>query len=132
MIRQALPAGAAYFAVVFAIGIVMGTLRELAIRPLAGEFAAVAIEAPVMLLASYLAARSLVRRFAVASSPARLLMGEAAFALLILAELAGWVWLRGQPADAWVAHLGTPAGMLSLVLFAAFAAMPAVAGRAGA
>jgi len=131
MIRQALPAGLAYFAIVFAVGIAMGTVRELAIRPHAGELASVAIEAPVILLASYLVARWLVRRFAIATIFARLLMGEVAFALLIVAALAGWVWLRGQsPAD-WVTHLGTPAGLLSLVLFAAFAAMPVLAGRAG-
>lgn len=132
MIRRAFPAGLAYFAIVFAVGIVMGTVRELAIRPHAGEFTAVAIEAPVMLLASYLVARWLVRRFALATIFARLVMGEAAFALLIVAELAGWVWLRGQSLADWAAHMGTPAGLLALVLFVAFAAMPVLAGGVSA
>ncbi len=79
-----------------------------------------------MLLACFLVARFVVRRFTVVAMGDRLQMGLAAFVMLILAELAGSIGLRGMTMRAWLAHLGEPAGFLSLTLFAAFAVMPLV------
>jgi hypothetical protein len=52
----------AYFAAVFAVGFVLGVGRELVVRPHLGTLASIMVEAPAMLLASWAAARWVVRR----------------------------------------------------------------------
>ena len=83
----ALKAGTAYFAIVYAVGFLLGTVRVLLLSPLVGETAAVLLETPVMLLISWIAARWSAETFSV---PAKLLprgvMGVLAFALLIFAH----------------------------------------------
>jgi len=64
----ALKAGAAYFAIVFAAGFVLGTARVLALLPFVGETAAVLIEAPLMVLASWIVSWWLTARFDVPRS----------------------------------------------------------------
>lgn len=123
-------AGAAYFAVVFAVGWVLGPLRELVIVPRLGRFAGVVMEAPLMLAASLVAARWIVRRLAVPRAlDTRLAMGGVAFALLMAAELLGARWLRGLSFAEYLARFGTPAGLVSLLLFLLFAVMPALVPR---
>ena len=122
-------AALSYFLAVFGAGFALGVLREGVVRPRLGEFAAIAVEAPAMLLACWVAARWAVRRFAVAGRGERLRMGGLAFALLMVAELAGSVGLRGMAAAEWLAHFATPPGLLSLALFAAFATMPLLVRR---
>ena len=85
---SAIKAGILYFAIVFAAGFLLGTLRLFILLPLTGEFAAVALELPVMLIISWLACRRLVARFSVpAMVSQRLAMGVLAFCLLMLAEV---------------------------------------------
>ena len=92
--RAALRAGLAYFAAVFALGFVLGTIRTLWLAPRFGALAAVAFELPVMIAVSAFACRICLRRFEVPDATApRLAMGALAFALLMLAELAISVWL---------------------------------------
>lgn len=117
-------AALAYFAAIFAVGFTLGVLRETVVRPWLGTLGAIVVEAPVMLLACWVAARWAVRRFAVVVLGDRLRMGLLAFALLMVAELAGSVGLRGMSPGQWLAHFATPPGFLSLSLFMAFAAMP--------
>jgi FlaA1/EpsC-like NDP-sugar epimerase len=105
---------------------VLGTVRETLVLPRFGPLGAVALEAPGMLLAIWLTARWAVRRFAVARMGDRLRMGGLAFAVMMLAEFAGSLALRGMSAGQWLAHFAEPAGFLSLSLFVAFAAMPVV------
>jgi hypothetical protein len=94
---QIIKAALAYFATVFGLGFALGTMRVLLIAPRIGETAAVMLELPVMLAASWVAAGWCVRRFAVpASAGARLAMGLLAFALVMVAELALAVLLFGQ------------------------------------
>ncbi len=116
-------AALAYFAAVFAVGFVLGVGRELVVRPHLGTLASIMVEAPAMLLASWAAARWVVRRFAVPGE-ARLRLGMLAFGLLMAAELVGSMGLRGMGPGEWVGHFATPAGFLSLGLFVMFAAMP--------
>jgi hypothetical protein len=125
-IRLAAPA---YFAIVFGIGFLLGAVRELVVQPRLGPVSAVMLEAPAMLLASWLAARWVVRRFAVIGTSSRLRLGFVAFALLMAAELAGSMGLRGMTPGQWLAHFTQPPGLLSLSLFAAFAAMPLIVRR---
>ena len=61
----ALKAGVTYFALVYAIGFLLGTVRVLLLMPLVGETAAVLLEAPLMLAVSWIGARWSSRRFTV-------------------------------------------------------------------
>jgi hypothetical protein len=80
-------AGASYFALAFAAGFVLGTIRELAIAGRVGMDAALLIELPLMIAISYFAARWAVRRFDVPSKAASLFaMGMLALCLLLIAE----------------------------------------------
>ena len=83
-----LPAAAAYFAIAFAAGFVLGTLRVFLLEPNLGAVPATLIELPVMLLVSWLAAGYVIRTFKVeAKVITRLGMGLLAFAFLIAAEV---------------------------------------------
>ncbi len=117
-------AALAYFVAVFAVGFVLGVVREGIVRPRFGTLGAIAMEAPAMLLACWWAARWLVGRFGVAARGARWRMGALAFGLLMVAELGGSLVLRGMAPGAWLAHFATAPGALSLALFLAFAVMP--------
>lgn len=117
-------AALAYFLAVFAVGFVLGVVREGIVRPRFGTLGAIAMEAPAMLLACWWAARWLVGQFGVAARGARWRMGTLAFGLLMVAELGGSLVLRGMAPGAWLAHFATAPGALSLALFLAFAVMP--------
>lgn len=122
---NALKAGIAYFAAVFAAGFVLGTLRVLLLVPRLGEAAAVLIELPVILLVSWFVCRSLVGRFAVpALAQARLAMGGIAFALLMGAELALAVFVFDRSLAGHWQHYTTLSGSLGLAGQIAFAAFP--------
>ena len=130
-------AGVAYFALAFLFGFVLGVLRTLAIEPRVGELAAVMLELPVMLLLSWFICRRLSRLFGL--SPrigVRSAMGAVAFVLLITAELAIVMPLRGMATEDYVGHLMTGAGALGLAGQVGYALIPVlqglVDGRAGA
>ena len=128
MMATAIAAGLRYVAVVFAIGFLLGVLRTLVVAPRIGAVAAVALELPFMLAASWLACRWLVRDVSPRLLP-RLLMGATAFAALIGVEFATAVALFGQAPAAWLAGFGTLAGQLGLAGQIGFALMPLVTGR---
>lgn len=88
-----------------------------------GEATFIAIEVPVMVGASWLAARWLVRRFGIASTGAALAMGALAFVLLMVAEIA-LTAATGGSAQAWIARLATPMGLFGFAGQAAFGLMP--------
>lgn len=117
-------AGLAYWAVVFALGFVLGTIRVLWLVPLAGLIPATLIELPVMLGASWLASGWLVRRFAIAGSSEGLAMGGLAFGLLMAAECALAGVLSGQSPAQWLADLRQPHALIGLVGQMLFALMP--------
>lgn len=120
-------AGVAYFALVFALGFLLGTVRTMFVHdaPGSGRLVGVLIELPVMLLASWFLCRFAVRRFAVAAtSAARVTMGGVAFALLMLAELAVGALLFGRTPAQHVALYADPSYALGLAAQLVFAAMP--------
>ena len=122
-------AALAYFALVFAAGFMLGTVRVLVVAPRWGELPAVLVESPLMLLASWLACGWSVRRFGVRGRRAGLAMGAAAFGLLMAAEFA-LSWLAfGRSAAEYLRALGEPAGAVGLASQAVFAVLPWV--RAG-
>jgi hypothetical protein len=124
---QGIRAGTLYFALVFAIGFVFGTVRQLLLVPYLGELGGVAVEAPLMVAASYLVARWVIGRLAVAREvPQRLQMGLAALTLLLATEAVLSQVLRGWTFEQWLGHFATAQGLLSLVLFLFFAVTPLI------
>ena len=122
-------AGLAYFAIVFAAGFVLGTVRTLLLAPALGDLAAVLVEIPVMLLVAWAACRWLVGRFAVGPrSVDRLVMGGVGFGLLMAAELLLSLALGRSPAE-FLAGLGAPAGAAGLAAQVVFALLPLVVAR---
>jgi hypothetical protein len=118
--------------VVFALGFVLGALRETVVAPRLGALAAVLIEVPAMLAASYAAARFLVRRLAVPDGAApRLAMGGLAFALLMLAETLVGVLLMGRSPGDQLAAYAQPREAVGLAAQIGFALIPLIAGRPG-
>ena len=117
-------AGLAYWAVVFALGFVLGTIRVLWLAPLVGLMPATLMELPVMLGASWLASGWLVRHFAIAGGGEGLAMGLLAFALLMAAECALAAALSGQRPEQWLSGLRQPHALLGLAGQVLFALMP--------
>jgi len=127
--------GIAYFALVFAMGFLLGTVRTLFVQdaPGAGRLIGVVIELPVMLGASWFLCRYVIRRFAVASTvAARAVMGGIAFALLLIAELMVGALLLGRTPGEHFALYREASYALGLAAQSAFALMPLVQLRPGA
>ena len=125
--KQALRAGFVYFALVFAAGFAIGTVRTIFLVPRTGESRAVLLELPFMLAISWLACRYIITRCAVPSNTAaRSAMGAMAFALLMIAEAVLSITVFGR--SLWQ-HLQTfvaTSGLLSLSAQILFALFPAV------
>ncbi len=117
-------AAIAYWAMVFALGFVLGAIRVLWVIPLVGLMPATMLELPVILAASWFAAGWLVRRFAIVVSGDALAVGALAFAILMVAECALAAALAGQSPAEWLARLNQPHALLGLAGQAAFALMP--------
>lgn len=115
----------AYWAAIFALGFVLGTVRTLWLAPALGAPAAVLIELPVMLAAAWFCARAILARWPLASRPNALAMGSLAFALLMAAELLLGIFAFGLTTGAWLARLGEPAGLVGLAGQIGFAVIPA-------
>ena len=113
-----------YFASVFGIGFVLGTLRVLLLVPQLGARLAELVELPLMVLASYACARWIVRRFAPLSVAQRLGVGATALALLVVAELGVVVAIQGQGVAQYVAGRDPVSGTAYLAALLAFAVMP--------
>ena len=119
-------AAAVYALAVFAVGFVLGVIRTLWVVPQVGALVAVAIELPVILLASWVVARRVVRFFAIATFGSALAVGILALSLLLLFEC-GLVLVTGGTAADWLESLSTPSGLLGLGGQGVFAIMPFLA-----
>ena len=118
-------AGLLYFALVFGAGFALGPLRILFLVPRLGERAAELLELPVMVGLSWLAARWVTRRLAVpAATGARLGMGVLAGALLLAAEFALVLPLRGLTLAEYFATRDPVAGTAYYVAVLLMALMP--------
>lgn len=118
-------AGAAYFAIVFAAGFALGTIRALLIGPAIGETAAVAVELPLMLAISWLACGWVLARIVVAGTlGARLAMGGWAFGMLMAAEVGVSTLFMDRSLAQHIAHYGTAPALLGLAGQIAFASFP--------
>lgn len=118
-------AAASYAGAVLAAGFVLGTIRTLWLAPRVGELAAVALELPLVLALSWVAAAAVLRRWPLPGVPARLALGAAAFALLMTGE-AVLALAFGRSLGAWLAAMATAPGALGLAGQVAFALIPAL------
>jgi len=119
-----------YFALVFGAGFVLGALRMILLVPRVGERTAELLELPVMLGVCWLAARWVTARQAVPPRPApRLAMGAIAGALLLAAEFALVLPLRGLTLEEYFATRDPVAGAAYYLAVALMVVMPALAGR---
>lgn len=123
-------AGSAWFAVMFALGFLLGPLREVVLAPRFGPVVAILVEAVPMVAAMVLLAPRVARRFRVPRDAGpRLLMGGLGLALLLVAETALDALLRGRVM--WAERFTTPDGLIGLALLPAFALMPLLRRDAG-
>jgi hypothetical protein len=125
-----LKAGALYFALVFAAGFALGTIRLLWIVPSLGTRVAELLEAPLMLGVSFLAARWVARRLRLPPVTAtRLGTGFIALALLLAAEFGVVLLLRGLTLREYFASRDPVAGTVYLVSLLLFALIPLLVAR---
>lgn len=125
--KTSLAAGLAYFAIVFALGFVLGTLRTLFVvdAPGNGRLTGVLVELPIMLLASWFLCRTVIRRIGVPPMfSSRALMGGTALVLLLLAELVIGVLLFDRSVATHFSLYRDPSYSLGLAAQIAFALMP--------
>lgn len=130
---NSLRAGATYFAVIFALGFVLGTIRVLVLLPRVGETVAVLLEGPLILTASWFTCRFLIAKFRVTPLlSARLMMGGSALTLLLLAEFALGVYGFNRSVAEHFAHYATTPGALGLagqIVFGLFPIMQLLTGH---
>jgi hypothetical protein len=125
-----LKAGGTYFAFVFGAGFVLGPIRILWAVPRLGTRMAELMETPIMLVVTIVAARWIVRRFAV---PARLFsrlgVGCVALGLLLVAEFALVLWLRGLSISEYLVSRDLVSGTVYYAMLVVFALMPLLVAR---
>ncbi len=118
-------AGFVYFALVIGCGIAFGSVRVPLIVPRLGERYAELLEMPFMLVAIVLAARFVVRRFALAPAHgARLFAGCLALLLAVAAELALAMVLQDRTIAEFVRSRDPVSGSVYLLMLGVFALMP--------
>jgi hypothetical protein len=131
MALTVLKSAALYFGMVFGAGFVFGVVRTLWVVPLVGVMWAELLEAPLMLAVIVVAARSVVRRFELATRPVALAVGIAALALLLCAELSLVLGLRDMSLGEYFASRDPISGTVYLLMLLAFALMPLIVAGKG-
>jgi len=122
---RSIKAGVIYFLLIFVLGWILGPIRELWAVPRLGRLTALLFEAVIMLIGMFLAARWVMRFFNVPQTlGSTIAMGLVALAILVPAEIAGVLWVRGLSLGEYLASFATAPGLISLVMFLLFAAMP--------
>jgi hypothetical protein len=122
---RTLKAGLLYFVIVFGAGFILGPMRILLLVPRLGERTAELIEAPIMLIVITLAARWITRRLEVDRAVAsRLGMGCFGLGLMLVAEFALVLWLRGLTPTEYFATRDPVSGTVYYLLLLVFALMP--------
>lgn len=113
-----------YFILVFMLGALLGTVRQVVVAPLLGMDWGLAIEVPVMVLACVATAYHAMSYHRVSDPGQAIAMGALAFIMLIAAEATLALALLGQNLKAWlVANVSYP-GWIGLAGQVAFACIP--------
>jgi len=122
--KKILKYSALYFAIVFTIGFVLGTIRVLYVAPQLGDDQAELLEFPLMVLASFVVARYIVGLAGDGLKPAQLLwVGVMALGCLLMVECSLVLALREMSIVTYVTSRYSLAGaayLVSLLLFAVF------------
>ena len=127
---EILKAGVLYFALVFGAGFVLGVVRILWVVPCFGTSMAELIEAPIMFVVIIVAARWIVRRFAVPfTSSGRLGMGCVALGLLLVAEFTLVLLLQGLSISDYLVSRDAASGTVYYLMLGVFASMPLLVER---
>jgi hypothetical protein len=126
---QVLRAGVIYFAVVFGVGFVLGTIRTLWVVPRFGTRKAELMEAPIMLVVTIVAAQWVVRNLAVPFRPSnRLGMGCVALGLLLVAEFTLVPSVRRLSVKEYLGGRDPLSGTVYYLMLGLFALMPLLMG----
>ncbi len=122
--------GLVYFAITFAVGFLLGVVRQLFLAPALGDTAGLLIEAPLILVTAYYVARAVVRGLPVPSTTIdRLVVGGVGLSALLATEYAMAAVLRGWTLQQWLEALATRNGAISLAMFSVFAVIPLIVQR---
>jgi hypothetical protein len=117
--------GVAYAISVFAIGFMLGTARVLILAPRVGSTVAVAMEAPMMLAASWFMSGMWMRRLNVPLGTYDcILVGAVALATLTGLEVALSLGMFHRSMGEYVADLRSPGGVIGLAAQLVFAGVP--------
>jgi type IV secretory pathway TrbD component len=129
-VAQILKTGILYFAFVFGVGFVLGSIRVLWAVQHFGARMAELMETPIMFLVTIGAARWLVRRLTVPYTLfSRLGIGCVALSLLLVAEFTIVLWLRGLSISEYFASRDPVSGTVYYVMLGVFAIMPLLVAR---
>jgi hypothetical protein len=132
-VTRVVTAALLYFAIVFAAGFTLGTIRVLWLEPRFGPTLAVLCEAPFLLAVMVVAARRIPAAVHLAQDNiSLLLMGLGALALQQAAEFILGAALRGLSPSQQLAQFATTPGLIYAGLLMVFAGMPWLANRGGA
>lgn len=127
---KALKASFLYFALVFGAGFILGPMRLLWSVPRFGTRTAELMEMPIMLMVTIVAARWVIRRLGVPPTvSARLGMGGIALGLLLAAEFALVLRLRGLSIDEYLASRDPVSGTVYYAMLGVVAVMPLLVAR---
>lgn len=122
---QVLEAGVLYFALVSAVGFVLGAVRTLWVVPRVGTRTAELMEMPIMLVVTIVAARWTVLRLSVPMMwSSRLGMGCMAVVLMLVAEFGFVLWVRGISIKDYLATRDPVSGTVYYAMLVVFAIMP--------
>lgn len=120
-----LKAGLLYFTLVFGAGFILGFIRVLWVVPRFGTRMAELMETPIMIAVIVIAARWIVRHYAVPFTlTSRLGMGCIALCLLLVAEFTLVLWLRGLSLSEYFASRDIVSGTVYYLSLGVFAIMP--------
>lgn len=117
-----LRAALVYVLLAFALGFVLGPLRELLLAPALGRVGALLVELPLLLAACWWLAPRVMRR--VPPGVGRLRVGFAALALLLFLEFTLGMVLRGWDFPTWLESFWTAHGAVTLAGYWLFALIP--------
>lgn len=119
-----------YFVLAFGAGFILGTVRVLWLVPRFGVHTAELAETPVMLVVIFLAARWIVKRFAVPSSAVvRLGIGLIALGCLLAVEFTVVLWLQGLTIREAIGNRDPVTGATYAASLLLFALMPLFVNR---
>lgn len=113
-----------YALAALASGFMLGPLREWVVAPRIGRLGATLAEMPLLLGFCWVVAGRLVRRLP--ARAARIRMGVAAVALLLVFEFTLGVALRGWNLSEWLADFLTAPGLVTMLAYLLMAAWPAL------